>query len=196
GNINSVRIGSNASGQPSGEVIVVADAIRFTYSMEQEFPANGIIPLWWSLAHFGFQVDPSMDDDADGYTNAEEYILGTSPTTAGSSFQVNVFRSGGTANIMFHPFHANRRYSLQQRSSLQHSTWQTIATDTITVSPDGHGVFSLPLDNTAQVFYRIVVEFDPTPASASAQRSAVQERRMFVGEFAEPSCGPARIYAE
>ncbi|MFN7141430.1 MAG: immunoglobulin domain-containing protein, partial [Limisphaerales bacterium] len=194
GNSGYVRLGSNASGRSSGSsVVVIADAVRFNYVAEQDMPSNGSVPAWWSSFYFPGSADPSVDHDGDGYTTGQEYILGTDPTSSNSGLNVNVFRSGATANVMFHPFHADRVYTLQQRANLAGASWQNVSAEPIAVGPDGNAVFSLSLTNASQNFYRISVALG-TPSAAMAARDAQPlERRMFVGTFAEPSCGPTRI---
>ncbi|MBA4147489.1 MAG: fibronectin type III domain-containing protein [Verrucomicrobia bacterium] len=184
-----VQLGNNAFG---GNV-VIADAVRFTYTPNQEFPSNGTVPAWWSEFYFETPIDPSIDHDGDGFTTGQEYILGTSPTSTNHGLNVRVFRSGGTANVIFHPMHADRTYTLQQRSDLTGSTWQTVEIESSPAGPDGDGVFSLELNSATQNFYRISVELSPT---SPAHNRTSGERRMFVGAFEEPGCGPTRIYAQ
>ncbi len=193
GTTGFVRLDNNATAN-----VVIADAMRFTYSANQPLLSDGNFPSWWSGFYFEGAVDPNVDHDGDGFSTGDEYILGTVPTSAANKLNVKVFRSGATANVIVHPLHNGRVYTLQQRSSLSGSSWQPATFNSFTATDDGEGVYSVALNSATQSYYRISVELStPSPVSPALGRNAVvQERRMFRGSFDEPSCGPGRIYAE
>lgn len=192
GTTGFVRITNNATGGS----VVIADAVRFTYSINQEVPIDGSVPTWWSDGYFSNSINPTQDHDGDGFTTGQEYILGTSPTSANHKLNVRVFRSGGSANVLFHPMHSDRTYTLQQRSNLSGAAWEPVEIQAASAGPDGDGVFSLSLNNATQKFYRVSVALSTNAPAPALQRIATGTRRMFVGAAAEPGCGPTRIYAE
>lgn len=182
------------SNKGSGGVVVMADAVKFEYAPGQDSPVDGSVPLWWSNAYFGGATDPDFDPDNDGFTTGEEYVLGTAPNSSGQRLNMRVFRSGESANVIFHPVQADRNYTLLQRANLEGAAWQP-AGGTISANPDGEGTLTLSLTNSTQNFYRISVQLG-SPAPSGVNSAVMQERRMFIGSFAEPSCGPNRVYAE
>lgn len=187
-----IRLGNNST---SGKVVVV-DAIRLSYSPGQPVPVETDAPAWWTKYYFDGPVDPAIDHDGDGYTTWEEYLLGTDPNSAEHSFDVKVFRSGGTVNVLFHPLHAGRVYRLERRPNLNSGAWEPVDIGFEPAGPDGHGVFSLPLNGEAEGFYRVSVAFDTEPLAVRRAPVTQTERRMFIGTFTEPGCGPNRIYAQ
>src|SRR5262249_52454179 len=108
-----VRLANNAN-----PTVVIADAVRFTYVEAQDLPSTQTIPTWWQNFYFGAraQVDPTADPDNDGYTTAQEYVMGTSPTNASSHLQFS--SEAGISNsthVTVWPLLGNRSYQLLSR---------------------------------------------------------------------------------
>ena len=78
----------------------------------------------WRLAKFGSSSsgagDPSSDPDGDGVSNHDEFLAGTSPTSASSVLHPSITRAGGNVSLGF-TIPANR--SVQVQSSLNLSDW-------------------------------------------------------------------------
>jgi hypothetical protein len=184
-----VRLGNNAN--PS---VVTADAVRFTYVESQDFPSGPTIPAWWKNFYFGAGavVDATVDPDGDGYTTAQEYLTGTSPTNTISRLQFS--NSAGASNsvqVSFWPLLGDRSYQLLYRSDIGIPIWQT-STVPVTASADGHGVFSIFTTNGARNFYRLKTQMT-TNGSVSGS-VAVQAEKAYSPFATEAICGPNRAY--
>ena len=174
--------------------VVLADAVRFTYTDNQEPTNSASIPPWWSNFYFGGAGNPNADSDNDGFTDGQEYILGTSPVLPARKFSMQVFRSGGTANVVFEPSLPDRKYTLLYRPDITGGSWQPVMADPTPAGPNGESVFTLSLTNAAAGFYRIAVDINPNAPVGG--RAAYGTARPFAGSDAEPACGPNRIYVQ
>jgi hypothetical protein len=181
-----VRLSNLANGS-----VVIADAVKFTYAENQDFPTDQTIPAWWENFYFGGTIDPLADPDNDGYTTAQEYILGTSPVESNSNFQLDLQAAGNVANITFWPFIGNRSYQLLYCSNLVDSSWQILSPGSISTTPYGHGIFSLSTSNAASGFYRLLV--NPTNNGDFSGAFIAAKKQ---SGFAEAACGVNRIYVK
>ncbi len=144
----------------SGKV-VLADAVRFVYATNQEPPAPGSVPRWWSDFFFGGAVNAALDPDADGSTTAKEYVAGTDPGRAASNLRFGLEdRTSNTLRLSFAPFHAGRVYELQSEVALSTNGWTAVSTEPQTL-PNGDGVFTVTNLAGEQKFYRLRVQLAP-----------------------------------
>jgi len=102
----------------SGTANVAASALSFNPV------TDGIADSWWaSYGITGPARVAANDTDGDGFTNAQENALGTSPVDASSTFKVgNIERSGNTLSISW-PSIAGKKYQVQKRASLSGGDW-------------------------------------------------------------------------
>ncbi len=150
-------IGNNTG--ESGKV-VMADALRWSYSPAQDFPPDGSVPAWWTDFYFGGQTDVSLDHDGDGYTTDQEYVLATDPTNAASRLEFRAERIGGGLKISFSPLQGGRIYQLASTTNLTSGVW-TVLPDVPTANGT-EGSFIIPSAETpAQRYFRLQVHLSP-----------------------------------
>jgi hypothetical protein len=149
--------------------------------------------LWWQEFFFSGPVDPTFDEDGDGYTTAQEYVMGTNPTNATSHLELSGgIGSNGVASVSFHPLLAHRSYDLISRTNLSVPVWQKASLNPPTATTGGSGVFALGTTNDAQNFFRLKIQL--TTNTASAGRFALPGG--FSSFTTEAACGPFRIYVK
>jgi hypothetical protein len=186
GTIGFVRLSNNA-----GPSVVIADAVRFVYVESQDFPTGQTVPTWWQKFFFDTAIDPTSDPDGDGYTTAQEYVMGTFPADPSSHLQLAA-DVGSAPGISFWPLLGDRNYQLLSRADIGGATWQPVPAGSITPTPDGHGVLILSVTNAPQNFYRLKVQM--TTNSSFSGGLAVPAGRSFSPFASEAFCGPNRAY--
>ncbi|NCG08763.1 MAG: S8 family serine peptidase [Verrucomicrobia bacterium] len=117
------------------------------------------LPDWWEQEHFS-NLNPIRqgDLDKDGFSNEEEYLLGTDPKSADSNRKFETINLG-TGNNLFlsFPTLTGRTYQVQVNDSLNPSTWENLGNPII---GDGSTkTFQEALNTTANPnrFYRLHV---------------------------------------
>jgi hypothetical protein len=183
-----VRLSNNA-----GPTVVIADAVQLVYVESQDFPTGPAIPVWWQNFFFGGPVDPVLDPDADGYSTAQEYVMGTCPTNSDSHLQLAGQSAGSnTTSVVFWPLFGNRAYDLLYRTDIGVPSWQKASTGPLAPVPDGHGVFTLSTTNDPQIFFRLKVQMSTN--SSFSGTFAVPAGNSFSPFATEAFCGPNRAY--
>ena len=118
---------------------------------------DGIPNSWWSQ-YFGTTagVSASADSDGDGFTNMQEYALGTDPKSAASTFKVGeMTRSGGSLTITW-PSVAGKRYQVQTAPQLSAGAWQN-AGDVVAPSVSGTSSVTVSVSADAPAcFVRVI----------------------------------------
>lgn len=181
-----VRLSNDA-----GPTVVIADAVRFVYVEAQDFPTGPTIPVWWRDFFFGGETDTGLDTDSDGYTTAQEYVMGTTPTNALSRLQMSATGNNTDATVTIWPAHGNRSYHLLSRPEIGMPVWEPVSAG-MTPAPDGSGVFNLSSTNAPQNFYRLKVQMS---ASNSVNSSFSLPANFLTAPLViEEYCGPFRIY--
>lgn len=117
---------------------------------------DGIPSSWW-IQYFGTTdgVSATADTDGDGFTNAQEYALGTIPTDASSTFRVrSASLQSGTVTISWDAV-AGKTYQLVAKSSLSSGDWQPVG-EPLTASASGP-VSRSETPSTPSRFYRVTL---------------------------------------
>lgn len=115
----SFRTGTNgfarlSNGTSDTNQIVVADAFRFVYRVEQDTPIGPAAPKWWTQLYFGLNGNVALDHDGDGVPSWAEYLAGTVPTNAASALRIwSEPLTGDTFALRFHPLMAGRTYQIE-----------------------------------------------------------------------------------
>lgn len=155
-----VRLRNNTSGAAGSYVL--ADAIRWTFQAGQDPPPTGQVPEWWSSHFFGQPVGPDEDPDADGYSNAAEFVLATVPTSLTGRFEVwPDAPATGTGRVVFQPYRAGRVYRLEARDDWETAAWTLVADAALSGVPPEGAVFRDPFPASTRRFYRVVAALEP-----------------------------------
>lgn len=154
-----VKLGNN-TGEASK--VVVADAVKWVYTANQDPPAPGAVPDWWARFYFNMPATSEADPDGDGFSTYEEFILGTAPNDVLDhlEFSANPAPEGG-ARLTFRPAWNDRNYELEQRDRLDAGTWTTLGAPGFRIEPDGTGTFLLPGTPGTAAFHRLKVGLKP-----------------------------------
>ena len=177
----------------AGPTVVIADAVQFVYIESQDFPSGPAIPTWWQNFYFGSPVDQTLDPDADGYSTAQEYIMGTTPTNSESHLQVaSQPGSSNTTSVTFWPLLGNRAYDLLFRTDIGAPSWQKAPAGPITPLSDGHGAFTLSTTNDPQSFFRLKIQMSTNNSFSGS--FAAPAGNSFAPFATEAFCGPNRAY--
>lgn len=183
-----VRLSNDA-----GPSVVIADAVRFVYVEAQDFPTGPVVPTWWRDFFFTGPMDATTDTDGDGYTTAQEYVMGTIPTNVASRLQLTATGDNATANVTLWPAHANRSYQLFSRPEIGLPVWEPV-TAGMTPTPEGAGIFTLAATNSPQSFYRLKVQMSTNDNLAGS--FALPVNFLSAPLTVEEYCGPFRIYVK
>ena len=110
----------------SGEGVVAADA-----------DGDGMADVW-ETQYFGgtnsVNGSASLDLDGDGYSNLSEYILGTDPTLASSTFRLSITFNNGNEVVSYPTIAASgaayygktRYYDLQSAANVVTGPWANV----------------------------------------------------------------------
>jgi hypothetical protein len=102
----------------SGTVTSTASALSYNPV------TDGIADSWWaSYGIIGPARVAANDPDGDGFNNAQENALGTSPVDASSTFKVGTMERTGNALTVSWPSIAGKKYQVQKRASLSSGDW-------------------------------------------------------------------------
>ena len=137
--------GLTGAGQPS------ASASATTYTAAEK----------WRLAHFGTTSNSgdaadAADPDADGWTNHQEYVSGTTPDDPASLLKISQMRAGGNDMVLEFGTVSGRTYRLERSLTLEAGSWTTVQDDIVGTG----GVIEVTDADAAlhaRRFYRIVV---------------------------------------
>ena len=119
---NIATVGTQSVSQTA---VVVRDSSSAT--------TDGIPNTWWSQ-YFGTTsgVSASADTDSDGFSNAQEYLLGTHPLDSSSSFRITAIERNGTNTTVTWSAVTNKVYQLQGKTSLGALTWSNLSVPPVT----------------------------------------------------------------
>jgi len=156
GDTNAITAGSVAD---SNITVTLNTDVSLAAHFVQVITENHNVPHQW-LADQGFDLetnDPetvaATDHDNDGYTTAQEYVLGTSPTNAASTFAIAVKDPNGF-EIEFNS-QTGRLYSVEYTTNLASNNWDSVTNN---VSGTGELIDIVDEESSNARFYRVKVE--------------------------------------
>lgn len=137
--------------QESGSNSVTAATLTYTPI------TDGIANSWWALYFADSSSWVSLSDpDGDGFTNAQENALGTTPTDASSTFKVGTIdRSGNTLSISW-PSVVGKKYQVQKRASLNSGAWVNSGSE-VTASGTNSSAIVDVSDSPNASFVRVIL---------------------------------------
>ncbi len=140
--------------------VVMADAVRWSYTPSQDNTPVGTVPPWWSTYYFGGSVNATQDPDGDKFSTYAEYVIGTDPTNSSSGLQFRAQHSPSGAQITFSPYLNGRVYQLLSATNLTSGPW-SVLTNTPTLGA-GEGIFLITNPTVPPAkYYRLSVKLAP-----------------------------------
>jgi subtilisin family serine protease len=97
-------------------------------------PAANGLPDWWETDHFGYVgVDAAADPDLDGFTNLQEFLIGTQPDNPASKLaisQTEVIAAGSNKDFRLSFATATGvTYQVDYSDNLAAGTWLPLGSD-------------------------------------------------------------------
>jgi hypothetical protein len=116
---------------------------------------DGIDNSWWALFGIGEgNRVASLDPDGDGFTNLQEYALGTNPMDSSSTFNVKTIGRNGNSITITWSSVSGKKYQLQATTRLNPSSWQDVGEVLTANSGLSTKTVTLP-DDAAAYFVRV-----------------------------------------
>lgn len=135
---------------------------------------NNGLPDAWEREHFGaIGQQADVDSDGDGYSNLEEFTLGTKPSDGSSSLRVEIEESNGSLTIKWESV-AGRGYYLYWSANAAPDSWTRLTDDLIFSTGEPLAVQHTPT-NEQPIFFKVQVNY-PIIRATSSHRQQVLER--------------------
>ena len=157
GEANNFYFGEMSHTRVTSETVTVNESITITRDAVEE-STDGIPNSWW-IEHFGTTTGASAaaDPDADGFTNVQEYALGTDPADAGSAFRImSLSRNANSVTITWASVNG-KSYKIQSSENLSEGSWQDVADSQITADSASSTQTVTNNSSTTRKFYRVAL---------------------------------------
>lgn len=158
GTNNFVRIG-NGTGETGR--LVIADAVRWVYRPNQDSPANGTVPAWWSAFYFGTNGVNGSALAANGRTFFEDYLIGIAPNDPDTHLEFNISPMNPGFLVTFSPWEGGRTYQLASATNLSNPVWTVLPALPVTQNTYGEGLITYTNHSGSHTFYRLTVSPSP-----------------------------------
>jgi hypothetical protein len=153
GAVNDLYFGSMTHTRPvqeSGSNSVTAATLTYSSSTQ------GIDNDWWSF-YFPNSSDwvAANDPDADGFSNAQENMLGTHPLDSSSAFRITAIERHGTNTTVWWSAVPGKAYQLQGRSGMGALNWSNLSVPPVTAI--SNSASAQHAADSAEHFYRVIL---------------------------------------
>ena len=132
-------------------------SVTFTNAIRRLDTDDDGIPDWWAIKYFGgaTSCNPNLDPDGDGFTNLDEYRLGTDPNDASSLLALQALPDDATADaLLLWPSATGVTYTLYYSTNLAlPAAGFTILQDHIPANPPANDLLITPA--APATFYRL-----------------------------------------
>jgi|694.fasta_scaffold52926_4 endonuclease/exonuclease/phosphatase family metal-dependent hydrolase len=147
--LGSMRIESPSIG--SGTALVTGSAV---VRVDPSGLTDGLPNSWW-LQYFGTVegVSAAVDSDGDGFSNAQEYAMGTSPTDYYSALRVNAPTVSSNQVSISWDGVQGKAYQIRGTTNLSSTNWPTVG-GPLTATNTGRQTWTHS-PNSTQHFYRV-----------------------------------------
>jgi hypothetical protein len=157
GDASNFYFGEMSHTRLTAESATINQSATITRSVLNE-NTDGLPNLWWDQ-YFGTTsgMSASADPDSDGFTNAQEYALGTNPANANSAFRItNLTRTTNSVTITWSSV-SGKSYKIQNSNSLNDNSWQDIANSQITATSSSSNQTVTTNSFATRNFYRVML---------------------------------------
>jgi hypothetical protein len=113
----------------------------------------------WQVQYFGLNNANALataDPDGDGQNNLFEYLAGTDPTSAASTFTLGISGTGTQRTISFSPLIAGRSYTVEYATSLTTRVFSTLSGAASVDNAGTRAVTDTSAANSAR-YYRVKI---------------------------------------
>ncbi|MBN1671162.1 MAG: chitobiase/beta-hexosaminidase C-terminal domain-containing protein, partial [Kiritimatiellae bacterium] len=174
----------------STDLTIDVDLSVVRYPPAPDGDADGLADDW-ETAHFGSTNSPSAgpaeDTDGDGMHNLHEYVAGTDPTNAYSSFYAyDLAVTPGAYPVLRWPSVSGRTYTVQYRTNLMVGCYEVLASNLAATVPMNVYTDAVHVAD-AQGYYRIVAN-DGARIAGSANTLGYLRVDLTPGAFTMVTC--------
>jgi subtilisin family serine protease len=127
--------------------------------------SNGL-PDWWEIQYFGaIGQSPSADPDGDGFTNYQEFMLGTNPKLAGSKLAISqtaVVPNGANKDFRIgFPTVSGWTYRVERSDTLAAASWVQVGSNVTGTGSTAQVTDSSAVTLHPKRFYRVRIITSP-----------------------------------
>lgn len=149
-------VAATTEGASGSRQLTVANVNRDDYP---GYASDGLADDW-QMQHFGPTNDlatGAADPDGDGQNNQFEFIAGTQPTNAASSFALGI-RPGARVDVAFAPAYTSRVYGVEYTTNLRGGVWLPLTNGSEIVLGEQHAVRGI--EDAPSADYRVRIRYD------------------------------------
>jgi len=150
------RLSTAYGNDPANWTVAAPTPGQFTSGSEDS--NHDGLPDAWQIQYFGSisspDAAPDVDYDHDGFSNRQEFLAGTDPTSAASALKFDLAEFVGGSTRLHFTAAAGKTYSILYKDGLTASSWLTLTN--VTAQPVSTPITVSDPANGADRFYRLV----------------------------------------